>query len=199
MTDKDSIYYKDKNHFANFANLSILKTFNAKQASVPIFNCRGAFVKKICYGMFNNRLALFTSPFEVTVFPALDSCRIDLMGSLDFENMFVAHKEMGNKIVALARPNVIQTWSQDTGHILKRTHVAGLDLTNYCLHSDWHGQTILKKTRQTMLVAERQAIIEKNAFQDSDDDLSNDSMEMDKEDEQKLEMIHTHMSTFSMV
>lgn len=107
MTDKDSIYYKDKNHFANFANLSILKTFNAKQASVPIFNCRGAFVKKICYGMFNNRLALFTSPFEVTVFPALDSCRIDLMGSLDFEHMFVAHKEMGNKIVALARPNVI--------------------------------------------------------------------------------------------
>lgn len=29
--------------------------------------------------------------------------------------------------------------------------------------------------------------------------MSNDSLEMDAEDEQKLEMIHTHMTTFSMV
>jgi hypothetical protein len=57
--------------------------------------------------MFNNRLALFTSPFEITVFPALDRCRIDLMGSLDFESTYVAYKEIENKIIGLARPNVI--------------------------------------------------------------------------------------------
>lgn len=89
--------------------------------------------------MYNNRVALFTSPFEITVFPALDRCRIDLMGSLDFESTFIAFKEMGNKIIALGKPNVIQTWNQDTGHIVQRTHVRGLDLTNYRFHSDWHG------------------------------------------------------------
>lgn len=164
MAHQDSVYYKDKNHCLNFANFSTLKNFNSKLASIQVFNCRGAFVRKITYGMFNNRLALFTSPFEITVLPALDRCRIDLMGSLDFEAMFVAYKEVDNKIIGLAKPNVIQTWSQDTGHILKRTHIAGMDLTSYRYHSDWHGQTILKKTKQSMAVEERQQIIEKNAF-----------------------------------
>lgn len=72
------------------------------------------------------------------------------MGSLDFESTFVAYKEIGNKIIGLAKPNVVQTWDQDTGHILLRTHVGGLDLTNYRFHSEWHGQTILKKTREAM-------------------------------------------------
>jgi hypothetical protein len=57
--------------------------------------------------MYNNRVALFTSPFEITVFPALDRCRIDLMGSLDFESTFISFKEIGNKIIALGKPNVL--------------------------------------------------------------------------------------------
>jgi hypothetical protein len=107
MAHQESVYYKDKHHCLNFASLNILKDFKVKKASVNVFNCRGAFQRKIAYGMFNNRLALFTSPFEITVFPALDRCRIDLMGSLDFDSSFVAYREEGNKIIGLAKPNVI--------------------------------------------------------------------------------------------
>jgi hypothetical protein len=52
--------------------------------------------------------------------------------------------------------------------------VAGIDLTNFRFHSDWFGQTMLKKTREAMKVADKQAIIEKNAFLESDDDLDSD-------------------------
>jgi len=148
--------------------------------------------------MYNNRLALFTSPFEITVFPALDRCRIDLMGSLDFESTFVAYKEIGNQIIGLAKPNVIQTWNQDTGHILLRTHCAGIDITNYRFHSEWHGQTILKKTRDVMPVAEKQAIIERNAFVDSEDDIDDGSEDFE-DDEEKMEQIYEHLTTFSIV
>ena len=139
MAHQESVYYKDKNHCLNFANMNVLKTFKIKKAAIKVFNCRGAFQRKIAYGMYNNRLALFTSPFEITVFPALDRCRIDLMGSLDFETSFVAYKEIGNKIIGIAMPNVIQTWDQDTGQIVLRTHVVGIDISNYRFHTEWHG------------------------------------------------------------
>jgi hypothetical protein len=43
MAHQESVYFKDKNHELNFANMQVLKKFKLKKAGISVFNCRGAF------------------------------------------------------------------------------------------------------------------------------------------------------------
>ena len=55
--------------------------FNIDKQPTEVFHCKGAFCDKIEYGTTMNRLALFTSPFEISIIPSLDRCRIDLIAT----------------------------------------------------------------------------------------------------------------------
>lgn len=57
------------------------KEFDIEKLPTEIFNCRGAFCTKLEYSITTNRIALFTSSFEISVIPLLDRNRIDLMAS----------------------------------------------------------------------------------------------------------------------
>ena len=81
MTHHDGIYYKDKNNIFRFASLTVQKQFNVDKLPTEIVNCRGAFCPRIEYSITTNRIALFTSSFEISIFPLLDRCRLDMMAS----------------------------------------------------------------------------------------------------------------------
>jgi hypothetical protein len=81
MTNEESVYYKDKNNIFRFAHIGIQKMFNVDKQPTEVTNCRGAFCTKIEYGPSTNRIALFTSSFEISVYPLLDSSRLDLIAS----------------------------------------------------------------------------------------------------------------------
>jgi len=83
-----------------------------------VFNCRGAFCSKLEYSITTNRIALFTSAFEISIVPLLDRYRIDLMASQDFDANFICWKEIGNLLIALKKPNILVTWNTDTGKII---------------------------------------------------------------------------------
>jgi hypothetical protein len=66
-----------------------------------------------------NRLALFTSPFEISIIPNLNKCSIDLMATMDFEDNFICWKQIESKLYALKSPNMIVTWDLNTGKVVQ--------------------------------------------------------------------------------
>jgi hypothetical protein len=81
MTHNEAVYYKDKNNIFRFASLNIQNEFNVEKQPTEVVNCRGAFCTKMEYSITTNRIALFTSSFEISIIPLLDRCRLDLMAS----------------------------------------------------------------------------------------------------------------------
>jgi hypothetical protein len=81
MTHAESIYYKDKSNKFRFAQLDIQKEFDVEKQPTEVYDCRGAFCTKLEYSITTNRIALFTSSFEISIIPLLDRYRIDLMAS----------------------------------------------------------------------------------------------------------------------
>lgn len=116
-----------------------------------------------------NRLALFTSPFEISIVPSLDRCRIDLIATQDFENNFICWKEHNNTLTALKRPNILVSWNLDNGKIIKHKVVEGFDFTKFTKHTDWNGRTILKELKEAK-VKDEEAEIEVTSGQDVDEE-----------------------------
>lgn len=81
MTHQKAIYFLDKSNVFRFAHLEMQCKFNIDKQPSEVFQCKGAFCDKIEYGSSMNRLALFTSPFEISIIPSLDLCRIDLIAT----------------------------------------------------------------------------------------------------------------------
>ena len=148
MTHPESVYYKDKNNIFRYANLSIQKVFNVDKQPTEVINCRGAFCTRIEYSISMNRIAIFTSSFEVSIFPLLDRCRIDLMASQDFEENYLCWKEVENKLIALKKPNVLVTWNTDTGKIEGYQTLDNFNFENYRRHTEWNGCTLLKQVKE---------------------------------------------------
>ena len=89
MTQKDCIYYKDKNNVVRFANLKVQRKFDVAKLPTKIYDCKGAFTQKLDYCLMTNRFACFSSPFKVSVTPNLNNYSIDLMSTINFEANFL--------------------------------------------------------------------------------------------------------------
>ena len=148
MTHKEAVYYKDKNNIFRFASLCIQNDFNVEKQPTEVVNCRGAFCTKMEYSITTNRIALFTSSFEISIIPLLDRCRLDLMASQDFDSNFLCWKQIDNKLIAFKKPNILVTWNTDTGKILGYHKIEKMDFGNFIRHTEWNGTTLLKQLKE---------------------------------------------------
>ena len=81
MTHHDACYFLDKNNVFRFVHLEMQVNFNIDKQPSEVFQCRGAICNKIEYGITMNRIALFTSPSEISIIPCLDRSRLDLIAT----------------------------------------------------------------------------------------------------------------------
>jgi hypothetical protein len=66
-----------------------------------------------------NRIALFSSPFELSFVPQLDATGVDLVASQDFDEKFICSRVFGNSLVALKKyQGCLVTWDLDDGNIM---------------------------------------------------------------------------------
>mmetsp|Transcript_5196 Transcript_5196/g.3900 ORF Transcript_5196/g.3900 Transcript_5196/m.3900 type:complete len:82 (-) Transcript_5196:1593-1838(-) len=81
MTDKASVYYMDKKNTFKYVNLAVQQEFDIETIPSKVYSCQGAFVKKLDYCVLSNRMALFTSPSCISIFPNLSNTSIDLVAT----------------------------------------------------------------------------------------------------------------------
>jgi hypothetical protein len=74
-----------------------------------------------------NRIALFSSPFEISIIPSLDRSRLDLIATQDFEETYLCWIEKENQLIALKKPNILITWNLDNGKIVDYVTLDGPD------------------------------------------------------------------------
>ena len=119
MADAGTVFYKDKKNQFRFANLKIQKKFDINKQPTKILECMGAPLTKLDYCYTTNRFTIFSSPFDISIIPNLANYSIDLMSTINFESNFVFWKQSDSKLHAFKQPNVVVSWSLDTGKVLK--------------------------------------------------------------------------------